>query len=155
MERRVIAKFEWQPGALFPRVGSIVSNLPMETDWMVRLRNQHLIAEQHIKEGKYAFRWTWLSCRKFRDSVVRRSLHAPAYNLATFLRCIELPEAMAGWSLPIRQLKLIKIRARVVRHTRAVTFQRAKLAVTGPMVQAILAAILRLRAPPLCASLRA
>ncbi len=26
-------------------------------------------------------------------------LHALAYNLATFLRCIELPEAMVDWSL--------------------------------------------------------
>jgi hypothetical protein len=54
--------------------------------------------------------------------------------MATFLRCIELPEAMAEWSLTSLQRKLIKIGARVVRHARA-----------------ILAAIHRLRAPPLCA----
>jgi hypothetical protein len=47
---------------------------------------------------------------------VRLQLHALAYNLATFLRCIELPEAMADWSLTSLQLKLIKIGARVVRH---------------------------------------
>ena len=74
-----------------------------------------------------------------------------AYNLATFLRCIELPEAMADWSLTSLQLKLIKIGARVVRHARAITFQLAEVAVTGPMERAILAAIHRLRAPPLCA----
>ena len=49
----------------------------------------------------------------------------PAYNLATFLRCIELPEAMADWSLTSLQLKLIKIGARVVRRARAITFQLA------------------------------
>jgi hypothetical protein len=49
------------------------------------------------------------------------------------------------------QLKLIKIGARVVRHARAITFQLAEVAVTGPMVRAILAAIHRLRVPPLCA----
>ena len=76
---------------------------------------------------------------------------ALAYNLATFLRCIELPEAMADWSLTSLQLKMIKIGARVVRHARAITFQLAEVAVTGPMVRAILAAIRRLRAPPLCA----
>jgi hypothetical protein len=108
-------------------------------------------AEQHIKEGKYAFRWTRLSCRRFRDNEVRLQLHALAYNLATFLRCIELPEAMADWSLTSLQLKLIKIGARVVRHARAITFQLAEVAVTGPMVRAILAAIRRLRAPPSCA----
>ena len=120
-------------------------------DWVVRFYNQRGTAEQHIKEGKYAFRWTRLSCRKFRDNEVRLQLHALAYNLATFLRCIELPEAMADWSLTSLQLKLIKIGARVVRHARTITFQLAEVAVTGTMVRAILAAIRRLRAPPLCA----
>jgi hypothetical protein len=36
-------------------------------------------------------------------------------------------------------------------HARAITFQLAEVAVTGPMVRAILTAIHRLRAPPLCA----
>ena len=62
-----------------------------------------------------------------------------------------LPEEMAQWSLTSLQLKLIKIGARVVRHARAITFQLAEVAVTGPMVRAILAAIRRLRAPPSCA----
>jgi hypothetical protein len=61
------------------------------------------------------------------------------------------PEAMADWSLTSLQLKLIKIGARVVRHARAITFQLAEVAVTGPMVRAILSAIRRLRAPPICA----
>ena len=147
-ERRVIAKIEWHPGELFPRVGFIVTNLPMEPDWVVRFYNQRGTAEQHIKEGKYAFRWTRLSCKRFRDNEVRLQLHALAYNLATFLRCIDLPEAMADWSLTSLQLKLIKIGARVVRHARAITFQLAEVAVTGPMVRTILAAIHRLRAPP-------
>lgn len=149
-ERRVIAKIEWHPGELFPKIGFIVTNLPMEPDWVVRFYNQRGTAEQHIKEGKYAFHWTRLSCRKFRDNEVRLQLHALAYNLATFLRCIELPEEMAQWSLTSLQLKLIKIGARVIRHARAITFQLAEVAVTGPMVRAILAAIRRLRAPPLC-----
>src|SRR3546814_9924240 len=74
----------------------------------------------------------------FRHNEVRLQLHALAYNLATFLRCIELPEAMADWSLTSLQLKLIKIGARVVRHARAITFQLAEVAVTGPMVRAVL-----------------
>ena len=36
------------------------------------------------------------------------------------------------------------------RAPRAITFQLAEVAVIGPMVRAILAAIRRLRAPPLC-----
>jgi hypothetical protein len=117
---------------------------------VVRFYNQRGTAEQHIKEGKYAFRWTRLSCRKFRDNEVRLQLHALAYNLATFLLCIELPEAMADWSLTSLQLKLSKIDARAVRHARATTFQLAEVAVTGPMVGGILATIRRLRVPPSC-----
>lgn len=149
--RRVIAKIEWHPGELFPRLGFIVTNLPMEPEEVTRFYNRLGTAEQHIKEGKYAFHWTRLSCRRFRDNEVRLQLHALAYNLATFLRCIELTEAMAGWSLTSLQLKLIKIGARVVRHARAITFQLAEVAVTGPMVRGILAAIRRLQAPPPCA----
>jgi len=149
--RRVIAKIEWHPGELFPKVGFIVTNMPMDPDWVVSFYNQRGTAEQHIKEGKYAIRWTRLSCKRFRDNEVRLQLHALAYNLATFLRCIELPEAMANWSLTSLQLKLIKMGARVVRHARAITFQLAEVAVTGRMVRAILTAIHRLRAPPLCA----
>ena len=149
--RRVIAKIEWHPGELFPRMGFIVTNLPMEPDCVAQFYNQRGTAEQHIKESKHAFRWTRLPCRKFRDNEVRLQLHALAYNLATLLRCIELPEAMADWSLTSLQLKLIKIGARVVRHARAITFQLAEVVVTGPMVRAILAATRRLRAPPLCA----
>ena len=149
--RRMVAKIEWHPGELFLRVGFIVTNMPMDPDWIVRFYNQRGTAEQHIKEGKYAFRWTRLSCRKFRDNEVRLQLHALAYNLATFLRCIELPEAMADWSITSLQLKLIKIGPRVVRHARAITFQLAEVAVTGLMVRAVLTAIRRLRAPPRCA----
>jgi hypothetical protein len=82
---------------------------------------------------------------------VRLQLHALAYNLATLLRCIDLPEKMADWSLASQQLKLITVGARVVHHARAITFQLAEVAVTGPMVRAILAAIRRLRAPRSCA----
>jgi hypothetical protein len=79
-----------------------------------------------------------------------RGYRSDATDAATFLRCIELPEVMADWSLTSLQLKLIKIGARVVRHARAITFQLAEVAVTGPMVRTILAAIRRLRAPPIC-----
>jgi regulation of enolase protein 1 (concanavalin A-like superfamily) len=78
-------------------------------------------------------------CKRFRNNEDRLQLHALAYNLATFLRCIELPEAMADWSLTSLQLNLIKIGARVVRHARAITFQLAEVAVKGPMIRAILA----------------
>ena len=50
--RRVVAKVEWHPGELFPRVGFVVTNLPMDPDWIIHFYNQRGTAEQHIKEGK-------------------------------------------------------------------------------------------------------
>jgi hypothetical protein len=49
------------------------------------------VAEQHIRGGNYAIRWTQLSCRRFRDNEVRFQLHALAYNLAVFLAHVGLP----------------------------------------------------------------
>jgi hypothetical protein len=139
--RRVTAKIEWHLSESFHKIGFIVTNLPMEPDWIVRFYNQRGRAEQHIKEGKYVFRCTRPSCRRLRDNEVRFKLQALAYDLATFLRCIKLPEAMAEWILTSLQLNLTKIMARVVRLARAITFQLAGFAVTGPMIRATLAAI--------------
>jgi hypothetical protein len=146
----VMRELEWHPRKLFTCVNFIVTELPMEPDWVVRFYKQRGTAEQHIKEGKYAFRWTLLSCQRFPNNEVRLKLRTRAYNLATFLGQIELPKAMADWSLTILQLKLIKISACVVRHERTITFQLAEVAVTDPMFGAILAVIRRLRAPPSC-----
>ena len=71
------------PPPLTPRVGFIVTNLPMEPDRVVRFDNQRGTAGQHVREGKDAFRRTRLSCKRFRDTEVRLHLHALACNLAT------------------------------------------------------------------------
>jgi hypothetical protein len=47
-ERCVIAKIEWHPGELFPRMGFIVTNLPMDADWVVGFYNRRGTAEQHL-----------------------------------------------------------------------------------------------------------
>lgn len=57
-QRLAIAKIEWHLGELFPRVGFIVTNQPMEPDWVVRFYNRRGTAEQHIKESKHSFHWT-------------------------------------------------------------------------------------------------
>jgi len=45
------------------------------------------------------------------------------------------------WSLTGLQSKLIKFGARAVRHAHTISFPLAEVAVTGPIVRAILAAI--------------
>ena len=77
--------------------------------------NQRGKAEQYIKEGKNAIKWTRLSCRKFRDNAVRLQLHALAYNLANFMRTLALPKEVEHWSLTTLREKLVKIGAKVVR----------------------------------------
>ena len=85
-KRRVVAKVEWHPGELVPRVGldrfhrSSVTNLSRPTKRVVAFYNHRGTAEQHIKEGKNAINWTRLSCRKFRNNAVRLQLHALAYK---------------------------------------------------------------------------
>jgi Transposase DDE domain group 1 len=75
-ERRVVAKVEWHPGELYPRVGFIVTNLSRPAEWVVAFYNQRSPAEQHIKEGKNAIRWTRLSIQKLRNNEVHLQLHA-------------------------------------------------------------------------------
>ncbi len=89
------AKIEWYSDDLFQRVGFIVRDMPMEPDWVMRSFNRHCTVEQCIKNRKFAFRWSRLSVKRFRNNDVRLQLHAIAYNLAAFRRCIDLPEAMA------------------------------------------------------------
>ena len=128
-KRRVVAKVEWHPDQLNPTVGFIVTNLSRPAERVIAFYNHRGTAEQHIKEGKNAIKWTRLSCRKFRNNEVRLQLHALAYNLANFIRTLALPNEVEHWSLTTLREKLVKIGANVVRHGRYVTFQLAEVAV--------------------------
>src|SRR5260221_13810277 len=97
--RRVIAKVEWHPEELYPRVGFIVTNMSRPTERVVAFYNKRGTCEQWIKEGKGAIKWTRLSCRTFAANAVRLQLHALAYNLGNFLRTLATPEPIKDWSL--------------------------------------------------------
>jgi DDE family transposase len=150
--RRVVAKVEWHQGELYPRVGFLVTNLKRPAERVVRFYNGRGTAEQWIKEGKAALRWTRLSCRAFRANAVRLQLFALAYNLANFLRSLVLPDEVAQWSLTSLREKLVKIGARLVRHGRYVVFQLAEVAVPRVLFAEILRRIDRLRGPPVAAA---
>ena len=147
--RRVVAKVEWHPGELYPRVGFIVTNLSRPSERVTKFYNGRGTAEQHIKEGKHAINWTRLSCHRFRSNEVRPQLHALAYNLGNFLRTLALPQAVEHWSLTTLREKLIKIGAKVVRHGRYVTFQLAEVAVPKALLAEILRRIGELQPVPL------
>ena len=110
--------------------------------------NQRGKAEQYIKEGKHALKWTRLSCGKFRNNAVRLQLHALAYNLANFMRTLALPKEVEHWSLTTLREKLIKIGAKVVSHGRYVTFQLAEVAVPRELFRKILRLVEDLRRRP-------
>src|SRR5664280_146149 len=146
--RRVIAKVEWHPGELYPRVGFIVTNMTRPAARVVAFYNKRGTCEQWIKEGKGAIKWTRLSCCSFAANAVRLQLHALAYNLANFMRTLALPEAIKQWSLTSLQEKLVKIGAKVVRHGRYVIFQMAEVAVPRGLFHEILRLIAELRPQP-------
>ena len=143
--RRVVAKVEWHKGELFPRVGFIVTNLGRPAKRVVRFYNQRGTAEQWIKEGKNAVKWTRLSCHDFVDNQVRLHLFVLAYNMGNLLRQAVLPRAVRHWSLTTLREKLIKIGAKVVCHAQKVVFQMAEVAVPRELFREILQAIERLR----------
>jgi hypothetical protein len=146
--RHVVAKIEWHPGELYPRVGFIVTNLARSAEGIVSFYNKRGTCEQWIKEGKGAIKWSRLSCRTFAANAVRLQLHALAYNLGNFMRTLAMPKAVERWSLTSLREKLVKIGAKVVSHGRYVTFQLAEVAVPRQMFAEILSLIARLRPPP-------
>jgi hypothetical protein len=104
--RRVVAKVEWHPGELYPRVGFIVTTLARPAEHVVAFYNHRGTWEQYIKEGKGAIKWTRLSCRSFAANAVRLQLHALAYNLGNFMRTLAMPKAAEPWSLTSLREKL-------------------------------------------------
>src|SRR3954449_406756 len=143
--RRVVAKVEWHPGELYPRVGFLVTNLCRPPERIVAFYNQRGTAEQWIKEGKNAIRWTRLSCRSMRANAVRLQLHALAYNLANFFRTLVLLDEIERWSLTTLREKVVKIGAKVISHARYTVFHMAEVAVPHDLFRRILAMIDELR----------
>jgi hypothetical protein len=88
-----------------------------------------------------------LSCHDFVDNQVRLQLFVLAYNLGNFLRQAVLPQAVRHWTLTTLREKLIKIGAKVARHSGKIVFQMAEVAVPRELFRAILEGIGRLRLP--------
>ena len=137
---------------MYPRVGFIVTNLTRPAARVTAFYNQRGTAEQWIKEGKNAVKWTRLSCRTMKANAVRLQLHALAYNLSNFLRTLALPDEMESWSLTTIREKVVKIGAKVIGHARYAVFQMAEVAVPRDLFRRILDMIddLRPREPAPC-----
>ena len=84
----------------------------------------------------------------FADNQVRLQLFTLAYNIGNFLRRLVLPPRVKHWTLTTMREKLIKIGAKVVRHSKYVFFQMAEVAVPRKLFATILERIRSLRAGP-------
>ena len=81
------------------------------------------------------------------DNQVWLLLCVLAYNWGNFLRQAVLPRSVRHWTLTTLREKLIKIGAKVVRHSRQVVFQMVKVVVPRELFRSILTAIDRLFPP--------
>ena len=123
-----------------------MTTLTVPIERVFEFYNRRGTAEQYIKEGKYALKWTRLSCKSFKANAVRLQLHALAYNLANFLRTLALPKAIADWSLTSLRDRMIKIGAKAIRHARSINLQLAEVAVPCDLWAEMLATIAGLKA---------
>lgn len=71
-----------------------------------------------------------------------------AYDLANFLRRLALPRSIRHWSLTTLREKLVKIGAKVVKHSRYVIFQPAEVAIPRQLFARILRRIQQLAPAP-------
>jgi hypothetical protein len=146
--RRVVAKVEWHEGELWPRINYVVTNLQRKPSGVVKFYNKRGVCEQYIKEGKLALSWTRLSCTRFAPNRVRLALFVLAYNLGNFMRRFALPTEVSHWSISSVQLKLVKIGAKVVSHSRRTVFQCAEVAVSAALFASLLKRIHSLAPSP-------
>jgi hypothetical protein len=79
---------------------------------------------------------------------VRLALFVLAYNLGNFLRRFALPSKVSHLSLRSILLKLVKIGAKVISHSRRTIFQMAEVAVPGELFEDLLGRIRCLVTPP-------
>ena len=73
--------------------------------------------------------------KRFSSNQVRLALFVLAYNLGNFLRRFALLGKISHWSLRSIQLKLLKIGAKVISHSRRTVFQMAEVAVPGELFE--------------------
>jgi hypothetical protein len=69
-------------------------------------------------------------------------------NLANFLRTLALPVEIEQWSMTTLRDGLVKIGAKIIRHSRSITVQMAEVMVPRGLFEKILSTIPALRPPP-------
>lgn len=79
----VVAMIEWHPGEHYPRIGFVVTDLRLDTNYVVVFYDQRHTVQQWIEEDRNSVKWTRLSCRAMQTDAVRLRFYVLNYNLAT------------------------------------------------------------------------
>lgn len=90
---------------------------------------------------------TRLSCHRFCANEVRLWLSVIAYNLGNLWRRLALPKAIASWSLPSLQQRVVKAGGRLVKHARYYWLLLAESHLTRRLFAGMLGKIPALRLP--------
>jgi hypothetical protein len=87
-----VAKVEWHPGELYPRVGFIVTNLARPAERIVGLlqppRHRRAVDQRRARAQSSGPAY---HAAPFAANAVRLQVHALAYNLGNFMRTLAMP----------------------------------------------------------------
>jgi hypothetical protein len=81
-----VAKIEWHPGELFPRIGFVVTNSRLPAAKVTKFHNGRAEIENRIKEGKNTLRWDKTIYQRFEANQARLHMGVLAYNLLHMIR---------------------------------------------------------------------
>ena len=116
--RRVVFKIEKPYGQMIHLYTFIVTTLEMEPYQVIQFYCGRGKMENYIKEGKSGFDFASVSSSSKPVNTNRLLVHALAYNLFNWFRCLALAVSMRKQRIDTIRLKLLKIAARVVRSAR-------------------------------------
>ena len=153
--RRVVAKVEWHPGELYPRVGFIVTNMARVAENVVAFYNKRgtrASSGSKREQGRYQV-----------DEAVMPVASPPTRFAFSFMRSPTISEiSCARWRCPSRsrngRFDEPKGKAdqgrreKVVSHGRYVAFQMAEVAVQRTLFADVLRMIAELRPPPVAST---
>jgi hypothetical protein len=116
--RRVVAKIEWHPCELFPRIGFVVTSSRLPAAKVTKVYNGRAEIENRIKEGKNTLRWDKTSCQRFEANQARLQMGVLAYNLLHMIRQFYVWGEEVKRSMEWMIKRLIKVGARISYHAR-------------------------------------
>ena len=142
-----MARVERQLGELFPRAGFIVARRSIPNERVLAFCNDRGTAEQRMKDGRHALKWTRLACMRLTANRVRLQLQAAACNLAGFTRTPATPDAIETWSPTSLQGRRARTGPRPPLHARCGVLQLAEAVPPRKVSAGVLGLINGLRGP--------